>query len=245
MKQILITARLVFQQAWRGNLLPGMLLVMLPLFYAAWAFETANPGFQTGFIADVSGSAMTIIAGLLVVVLGYEHFYWPASQHTPWFYFSRIGKRSYFAAGRFLGVLAVVFAALLIAAAVFMVMLRLSEGFWFVSLLTTALLVFYEAALMGAIFQLLAAFSSKLLATGGLLVIFVSGHNLPGLRASLDFAGVAGDILLAVLPDLAMFRGAWFSGGDFAVLVSVSLYAILQALFYLAATGLILQRRDL
>ncbi len=249
MKQLLTISRLVFKKAWRGNLLPAMILVMLPLFYAAWAFEAANPGFQTGFLADVCGSTMSLLAGILIVILGFEHFFWRGEQRTPWFFFTRVGNRAVFAAGKFIGVAGVLFAALFSSAVVFLLMMLLSEGQWFVSLLTTALLVFYESALLCAVFQLLAAVVSKLLASGCLLVIYVAGHNLDAIRDVADGYGslIAGttNFLLALLPDLGMFRSGWFSDFNLPALLFVTFYAGLQAAFYLVTTGWLLQRKDL
>ncbi len=249
MRQMLTIARLVFVKAWRGNLLPGLLLVMLPLFYAAWAFEAANPGFQTGFLADMSGSVMSLMAGILLLVTGFEHFFWPADQRTPWFFLSRSANRNTFVVGRFLGVAAVILVALLTVAAVFAFMMNYSEGQWFVSLLFTALLVFYEFAMLAAVFQLLAVVSSKLMACGGLLVIFVASHNLEGLRVLAEgygsLATLLANFLAAFLPDLGLLRGAWFTDFSPGILAAVTLYVALQTLFYLLVSGLILQQKDL
>lgn len=249
MRQLLTISKLVFVKAWRGNLLPGLILVLLPLLYAAWAFEAENPGFQTGFIADVSGSIMSLLAALLLVILGFEHFFWPAEQRIPWFFLSRTGNRSVFAAGKFVGVASVLFVALFSTALIFFVMMLFSEGQCFFSLLITAVLVFYEAALICAVFQLLAAVSSKLTACGCLLVIYVVGQNLSAIRAMVDAYGsvavVIANFLLALLPDLSLFNSCWYSDFNLPALFFVTAYAALQTTLYLAVTGLILQRKDL
>lgn len=249
MKQFLTISQLVFIKAWRSNLLPALVLVMLPLFYAAWAFESTNPGFQTGFLADLSGSTMSLLAGMLIFFLGLEHFFWPADQKTPWFFLSRAGGRSLFATGKLVGVAGVLFAALSVFSLVFFLMMFFSEGRWFFSLLTTTLLVFYEATLLAAVLQLLAAIFSKLLAGGCLLVIYVASHNLDNLRTAAGAFGSlpegAATVIFALLPDLGLFRGVWYTDFSLPIMLYVTCYTCLQLAFYLAMTGIILRRQDL
>lgn len=248
MLQFYAICRLVVVKAWRGNLLPGLVLVFLPLFYAAWAFENANPGFQTGFIADLGGSVMSLMAGILVIVSGFEHFFWAATQHTPWFFLSRPVDRTLFTAGRFVGFAMVLAFALLAAALMFSLLMFATEGHLFFHLFMTALMVFYEFAMLAAVFQLLAVFASRLLACGALLIVFVVGHNLDGIRslfADSSAAAAVFEILAVLLPDLSVFRGGWFAGLQIVPLLTVSAYAVLQTAFYLLLTGGLLQRRDL
>ncbi len=248
MLQFFTICRLVVVKAWRGNLLPGLILVFLPLFYAAWSFESANPGFQTGFIADLSGSVMSLMAGILVIVSGFEHFFWATAQRTPWFFLSRPVDRTLFAAGRFAGFAVVLAFALLAAALMFSLLMLASEGRLFFQLFMTALMVFYEFAMLAAVFQLLAVFSSRLLACGALLIVFVVGHNLDGIRSLfVDSSAAAAvfEVIAVLLPDLSVFRGGWFAGLQVVPLLMVSVYAVLQTAFYLLLTGGLLQRRDL
>ena len=248
MLQFYTICRLVVVKAWRGNLLPGLVLVFLPLFYAAWAFENANPGFQTGFIADLSGSVMSLTAGILVIVSGFEHFFWATARHTPWFFLSRPVDRTLFVTGRFVGFALVLAFALLAAALMFALLMFAGEERLFFQLFMTALMVFYEFAMLAAVFQLLAVFSSRLLACGALLLVFVAGHNLDGIRslfADSPLAAAVFEVLAVLLPDLSVFRGGWFAGLQMAPLLLVTAYAALQTGFYLLLTGSLLQHRDL
>ncbi len=248
MLQFYTICRLVVVKAWRGNLLPGLILVFLPLFYAAWAFENANPGFQTGFIADLSGSVMSLMAGILVIVSGFDHFFWAAVQRTPWFFLSRPVDRTLFAAGRLAGFAVVLAFALLTAALLFSLLMFASEGRLFFQLFMTALMVFYEFAMLAAVFQFFAVFSSRLLACGALLLVFVAGHNLDGIRSLFADSSVGMaifEVFAVLMPDFSVFRGGWYAGVQFAPLLMVSAYAVLQTVFYLLLTGGLLQRRDL
>lgn len=249
MKQVMTIGKLVFLKAWRSNFMLALLLLILPLFYAAWLFEAANPGFQTGFLADMGGSIMSLLAGVLILVLGIEHFYWPAEQRLPWFILSRVNDRRLLVIGKFAGVALVLSLSLLITGGGLVLLLRLSEGEWFLSLLSTALLVFFEYALFAAIFQLFATMMAKMPAFGSLLLIYFAAHNFEQL---LSFAEAQGYLtsfpvacIVAFLPDAGLFRGNWFSDLNFVAMLTISGYAFLQTSFYLLCAGMILQKKDL
>lgn len=250
MKQLLTIARLVFIKAWRSNLILALLLIMLPLVLAAWSFEAANPGFQTGFLTDIGGSIMSLFAGMLLVILGFDHLFWACEQNTPWFYLSRVGNRCVFPGGKFAGIAGVLFVALAAAGTIFTLFLRLNTGLWFVAPITLALMIFCEFSLLGAVLTLLATFTSRLMAFAALLIVFVTGHNLEAIRTTVAAYGssvlsVGVEIFLALLPDFALFRIAWFADFHPAQLLLAVLYSLLMVAFYLFAAGMVLQRKDL
>lgn len=250
MKQLLTIARLVFVKAWRSHLVYALLLIMLPILLAAWSFEVANPGFQTGFLTDVGGSVMSLFAGMLMVVLGFDHLFWAREQNTPWFYLSRAGNRCIFPGGKFAGITSILFIALLGVALTFTLFLRYNTGLWFMAPGIMALMIFFEFSLLGAALTLLATFASRLLAFGALLIIFVAGHNLDAVRTTVESYGspvlnVVTEILLVLLPDFALFRTVWFADIQPLKLLLVSLYCLLMVSSYLFAAGMVLQRKDL
>ncbi len=249
MKQILTIGRLVFLKAWRSNFMLALLLLMLPLFYAAWLFETSNPGFQTGFLADIGGSLMSFLSGVLILILGIEHFYWPVEQRLPWFFLSRLRDRRIFVIGKFLGVALVLFFSLLVTGVGLVFLLRMSEGEWFFSLLFTALLVFFEYAMFAAVFQLFAVFMTRLSAFGSLLLVYFAGHNCNLLLSLSEAYGrltaLPTAFMLAFLPDTGLFRDNWFAVPSLATVLGITSYALLQTFFYLLCAGMILQKKDL
>lgn len=250
MRQLLTIAKLVFIKVWRNHLIPALFLIMLPLLLAAWSFESANPGFQTGFLADLGGGLMSLFAGLLVIIIGYDHLFWACEQNTPWFYLSRTGNRALFAGGRFAGTAGVLFVALALAAAIFTLFLRLNTGVWLILPSVLAVLVFCEFALLGSVITLLAAFMTRLPALGVILVIYAVGHNSDAIRMAAEnhsspLLNLALTVALAIIPDFSLFRSAWFVEPQAVELMLAALYAAGQAMFYLVAAGIVLQRRDL
>lgn len=250
MNQALIVAELVILKALRSKLLPAMLLLLVPFLIAAWGFEANNTGFQSGFAVDIGGSFLAVFAAILLLTMAVEHFYWPGGQAVPWFYLSRIGDRTVFIAGKFMGVAGVLFLGQLLAALTLLLVFRASSGIWPLQILTSAFMVFLEFSLLGAVLSLLALVSSKVLATGSILLIYVTGHNLEILRRAVDSVGskpltTAHEIILTAVPDFSLFRYARLEALQFAEVAMITLYALLMIAVYLVLAGMVMRRKDL
>lgn len=250
MSQILIIAELVLLKALRGKLLLAMLLLLIPFLVAAWGFEVNNIGFQSGFAVDLGGSLLAVFAAILMLIMASEHFFWSDGQAVPWFYLTRIGDRTRFIAGRFIGVAGVLFLGLLLASLALLLVFGLSSGVWPCEILLSAFMVFLEFSLLGAALALLALFCSRIMATGSLLFIYVVGHNLEMVRAAVDsyasrILTTLLEICLTAVPDFSLFRYARLASLQLTEVVMVTVYALLMISVYLVMAGMLMRRKDL
>lgn len=250
MNQILIVAELVIKKALRGKILPALLLLMLPFLVAAWGFEAGNPGFQSGFAVDLGGSLLAVFAAILLVSLASEHFYWADGQNAPWFYLTRIADRTNFIAGKFAGVTAVLFFAMLLGAVVILLALGSSSGIWPLEILSTAFMIFLEISVLGAVLAFLSIICSRILAAGSLLLVYVAGNALETIRITVETSGsklltTLVEFLLVFVPDLSLFRFARIAPLQLPEIALVSLYALMMISVYLILAGMFMRRQDL
>lgn len=249
MNQILLIAELVIVKAWRRRVFAAVFLLMIPFLVAAWMFEATNPGFQSGFSADLGGSLLAVFAAVLMIMLASEHFFWAGDVEPPWFFLTRIRSRSALFCGRFAGVAAVMFVSLLWAALAMLLIFKFSSGVWNIAIFPVAYMVFLEFATMAAVLSFLAGLFSRLLCAGLCLLIFVAGHSLDSIRQTIDSAGSGmfsniSEVFLTVIPDLSLFRYSRLAGLSMHEIMLVTLYAIIMMAAWLIASGISLHRRD-
>lgn len=245
-KQVLLTAKTVLLKSFRSNLLFGTILLMLPFIWGSWIFEQNNPGFQTGFIADLGTIFVSVFAFLLTLILSLEHIFWVKEGHSSYFYLSRMSP-GLLPLSKFLGVVCTVGLAL-----IFMVLLLI--GFMFFNTGTIILYPFYigfsvfmQVALVVSVFSLFSAFLPKLTAISLMIILYLVGLETDTARLfveslELGFLVVPTEALFALLPDFSLFR---FESESISALFLIVLYALFQSLFYLVAGGKILSKKDL
>lgn len=250
MNQILIVAELVVKKALRGKILWALLLLTLPFLVAVWGFEAGNPGFQSGFVVDLGGSMLSVFTAILLLILASEHFYWADGQNAPWFYLIRIGNRTHFIAGKFAGVTAVLFFALLLAALAMLLAFGLSSGVWPLEILSTAFMIFLEISVLGAVLALLSIICSRILAVGSLLLVYVAGNGLETIRTTVDALDskvltTLAELLLVFVPDFSLFRFARLAQLQLTEIAMISFYALMMVAVYLIIAGMVMRRQDL
>lgn len=250
MRTSLIIAKLILIKAWRRHLVSSLVLLLTPALIAAWGFEAANPGFQTGFIKDMAGMFMSFFAALLLLVLAYDHCHWPDDNNPPWFYMSRCKSRSELTVGRFGGICSAIFAGLAVIATTFLLFMRLVSGFWFFELYIIAVLKFMQFMLLTAMVIMFSQLMSKLLSLGAIILIWVAGISSDLIRQVLEAENLHPLIfepLLALLPDLTLFNTSTliFEPALLLFLLAALIYSLFMSGFYLMLADMLFIRRDL
>jgi ABC-2 type transport system ATP-binding protein len=246
LRQALLAAMVILKGALRSNLALGSILLMLPFIWASWAFEQANPGFQTGFIVDMGSIFLSAFSVLLSVALALEHLYWPRAGHTPYFHLSRMSTTTYLFS-RFIGVLGVVAPATLTLAAILMGFMYFTTGTLVIYPLLIGVSVASQTILSLALLSLLACFAPRLASLALLLIFFVLGMELETVRAFAESLNVGiveflSEVALVFLPDFSILT--FQSASAYNLLASLC-YSAFQGLFYLFLGGQILASRDL
>lgn len=250
MKTSLTIAKLIFIKAWRRHLMSSLVLLMAPVLIAAWGFETANPGFQTGFIKDMAGTLMNFFAALLLLVLAYDHCHWPDDKNLPWFYMSRCKSRSELTFGRFGGICSVIFAGLVVIASAFLLFMRLVNGYWFFELYIIAALKCMQFMLLTALVILFSQLMSRLLSLGAAILIWVAGISSDLIRQVLEaenFHPFIFEPIMALFPDLTLFDTSTliFEPVLLFFLLAVLIYTFFMSGFYLLLADMLFIRQDL
>ena len=249
MNSSLIIAKLILIKAWRRHLVASVLLLLAPVLLAAWGFETANPGFQTGFVKDMAGMFMNFSAALLLLVLAYDHCHWRDNKTPPWFYMSRCKSRSELTVGQFSGICAVIFMGLTVIATAFLLFMRLASGYWFFELYVIAALKFMQFMLLTALAILFSQLMSKLLSLGAVILVSVAGVSSELIRQIFEtenFHPLVFEPLMALLPDLTLYNTSTliFEPALWFFLAATMIYSLFMTGFYLLLADMIFSRRD-
>lgn len=242
LNQIFETAKVVFTASLRKNLIIASLLIMAPLLFSAWLFETSNPGFQTGFILDAGSGLMSLLAIIVIAILGFDQLFWVCEQPTPWFYFSRLKSRILFPIGKFLGISFVLGIILLAFSFLLSLLIYFTSGSLILLPFKIAFIVWSEYSLLLSVLILFSTFLSKLMAVGMMITVYFIAQSSAFLLNSLPkwFA----EILLTVLPSANLFEAA-IESDQLTVLLFVFLYALFMSAFYITLAGWVLKRKDL
>ena len=241
-KQVYEIARVVVVSSLRKNVITASLLIMLPLLLAAWLFEASNPGFQSGFVLDAGGGLMAFLAVVIIVVLSFEHLFWPSEQTTPWFYFSRQNSRILFPLGKFCGVSFVLIFVLGVFSLLLSLLIYFTSGSFLLSSFKAAFLVWLEYSVFFSVFVFFSTFLSRLMSVGMMLPFFFMSHSLSYIKTILNYW--VAEILLIFFPDAEMFDVLLESGDAYAFLLLLA-YSAFISLFYITLASLILRKKDL
>lgn len=242
LRQLWEVAKTVIIASYRKNIIFASWLVMLPLLLAAWLFEKANPGFQSGFILDSGSGLMAIASIILLGVLGFEHLFWPGEQPTPWFYFSRLNSRIIFPAGKFVGISIVLLSILIDFAIMLFLLVGLTSDTWMILPFKMAVMVWAEYSLLFSVFVFLTTFLSRLMSVGMMIPVFFTAYSTSYLKTFLPNA--VAEVVLAFIPNAGVFDAVIESADLFAFFAAI-LYSIIMSIFYIVLAGYSLRSIDL
>ena len=241
-KQVYEIAKVVVVSSLRKNIVTASLLIMLPLFLAAWLFEVSNPGFQSGFVLDVGSGLMAFLAVVIFGTLSFEHLFWPSEQTTPWFYFSRQNSRILFPLGKFCGVSFVLVLVLAVFSLLLSLLVYLTSGSFIFSPFKAAFAIWLEYSVFFSVFVFFSTFLSRLMSVGMMLPFFFMAHSLSYIKTSFNYW--AAEIFSAFLPDAELFDILIEQGNLYSFLM-ISVYSLFISMFYITLAGLVLRQKDL
>ena len=242
LNQIYEIAKILFTASLRKKLILASILIILPLLFAFWIFETSNPGFQSGFVLDAGSGIMSFLSIIIISVLAFEQLFWVSEQQTPWFYFCRLKSRILFPIGKFLGISSVLGIILLVFATLLFLLIGFTSDSFISLPFKIAFMVWAEYSLFLSIIVLFSTFLTKLMSVGMIITVFFISQSASYLRNM--FPGWLSEILLLFFPDAGIFETA-IESNDIAAIFLAFIYSVFMSSFYITLAGWVLNRKDL
>lgn len=233
-------AKYIFLSSIRNKLILGSLLLILPIIYASWLIEINNPGFQTGFLADMGSFFIESFIAILALILVFSKFN-ENNKSTNYFILSRINNNLY-PSGIFIGIIL----SILPAVVILILALYAFTGFSGKALsylCITGITSFCKIALSVSVFMLLNTKFKKIISFGLLIIYFVFfnigqiSNSISNYHFILQFPI---QILITFLPDYSIFNARYESFD----LIWLILYTLSQSSIYLYISGLIFDKKD-
>jgi ABC-type transport system involved in multi-copper enzyme maturation permease subunit len=251
---IAIIARNTTRELLRSKLLYNV-LVFAALFIAGSLFVAQlTVGNWVRVIVDMGLSAMELAGALIAVIIGVGIVAGEVQRKTILPTLAKPVARWAFCLGRYLGLVLLLLANVLVMTAVLAAVLDLA-GYALTTVdVQAAGLIAVELAVMAALALLFASFSTPILASSYAFAFFVIGHMLPDLRTFADrsksnAARTVAHALYAVLPDLELLNlkaqaanGLSVAGG---FVWRSAAYGLTYAAIVLVLSMVIFSRRDL
>lgn len=251
---IAVIARNTARELLRSKLLYNV-LVFAALFIAGSLFVAQlTVGNWVRVIVDMGLSAMEIAGALIAIVIGVGIVAGEVQRRTILPTLAKPVARWAFCLGRYLGLVLLLVANVVVMTAVLALVLKLA-GYELTPIdAQAAALIAVELAVLAALALLFASFSTPILASSYAFALFVIGHMLPDLRLFADrsksgAARTVAGAFYAILPDLEMLNLKAQAANGLGVNASFvwrsAGYGLAYAAVVLVLSMLIFSRRDL
>jgi ABC-type transport system involved in multi-copper enzyme maturation permease subunit len=252
-RKVLAIALNTFRETVRDKILYTLLVFAFAMIGSAAILIRISARAESRIILDLGLAAISLIGVLMAIFVGITLVYKEVDRRTIYTIIAKPIHRYQFILGKYFGLLTTL---LVNVAAMGLALLLLHwavQGRWAWSLLPAIWLTYAELAVVTALAVLFSAFSTPVLSATYALSLFLIGrlsNDLVTFLGQMPSAFVRGLAvgLYYILPNLRIFdvRGQVAAGQipDLRWVAGATAYGILYALFLLAATMLIFQRRD-
>lgn len=243
-----------FLEAVRSRLLLGTMFLVLPLMVSTWLLDVYQVGLQVKVVKDLGLNLMSGFGLLIVLFVSLDQIIPDIERRSISFILTRVGNRQAYVVGRFLGVALTLAFFHGVMAGFLTAMLRWHDQAWFWEVPLGAFVVWLKQCVLVAVVLFLTTFATKIVVISLSVLTYVLGHILDIFRMLLDrkgspVLGWLGEAAMAVVPDFSLFELKVAVIHEFPIQASavgfLALYSLCVALFFLAAGGTILARRDL
>lgn len=253
MRKVLAIALNTFRETVRDKILYTLLVFAFAMIGSAAILIGISVRAEGRILQDLGLAAISLIGVLMAIFVGITLVYKEVDRRTVFTVLSKPIERYQFILGKYLGLLTTLLVNVAAMAAGLLLLARGLGGPWVWILLPAIWLIYVELAVVTALAVLFSAFTTPVLSATFTLCLFVIGRLSGDLVTLLSQMGGAALRWTAValyylLPNLGLFdiKGQVVLGQapDPGWVMGATAYGFLYAVFLLAGTALIFQRRD-
>ncbi|MFO0728865.1 MAG: ABC transporter permease subunit [Myxococcota bacterium] len=253
MNPISVIAANTFRQVVRERLFYNLLVFGVGMIVFSGLVGALTFGHAARVVCSIGLSGVSFVLDLVALLVGVALIHQEIDRKTLFVVLTRPLHRWQYAAGRYLGLVAVLATALAGLSLIFALALTLAKGSFGANEAMALLLSFPEAAIIGAFALVLSAFSTPTLSAGlgiGFWIICSTTDDLVRLsRNSGPVAESLAKFAYYALPSLARFNlreaAVYQQAIPWADTAAALVYGGLYAAFLASLAGLILSKRDM
>lgn len=251
--RIWVLAMNTYREAVRDQLLYNLLLFAGLMIGSSILLAQVQVGHDDRLYRDVGLSSIAFFGVLIAIFVGINLVHREISTKTVYTMLSKPVQRWEFLFGKYVGLLSLLAVEVAIMSACFLGVLWLKGAEFYVGLLWSILLIYFELALVTAVAIFFSSFTTPYLAGMFTVALWIIGHLLGDLRAFGSRSDVPGlkalmEALYWTLPNLDRLDiKADASAGnpiELARVGAAALYAWLYSFVLMAGAMLLFQRRD-
>jgi ABC-type transport system involved in multi-copper enzyme maturation permease subunit len=248
-----VLAMNTYREAVRDKLLYNLLLFAGLMIASSILLAQVQVGYDDRLYRDVGLSSIAFFGVLIAIFVGINLVHREIATKTVYTMLSKPVQRWEFLFGKYVGLLSLLAVEVAIMSACFLTVLWAKGSEFYVGLLWSILLIYFELALVTAVAIFFSSFTTPYLAGMFTVALWIIGHLLGDLRAfgsRSDLPGLKAlmEALYWTLPNLDRLDiKADASAGNPIELARVggaALYAWLYSFVLMAGAMLLFQRRD-
>ena len=253
MNRTLLVALATYRETVRRRVFLAAIGFSVLIFVAPLVAIPLASGQKETLVKDIGLSFINVFGVLLAILMSTSLVHDEIDRRTVYTLLARPVRRRDYLVGKYLGLTLMSAANVAIMTTAFIAILSVTLGRIEWPLLASALLTFFEIAVVTAVAVLLTTVSTPLLAACASLLFFVAGHFVGDLHAfGEQFSGPGGRSVLRVvslvLPNLENLNAkgelVYGSGVSLAFLAFSASYAACYAGLLLFLSALLFERRE-
>ncbi|MBF0544632.1 MAG: hypothetical protein HQM08_09370 [Candidatus Riflebacteria bacterium] len=243
-----------FLELFRNRFFLAILILVLPLPAIAILMDPYKLGFQVKIVKDLGIDIMSVFGFLVVLFVSFEQIIPDIERKSVYFILSRIGNRTSYVFGRFLGIIFALGLFHFVFSSFLFFFLRMYGEGWFWEVFSGGFVLFMKHCVWLSMILFFVTFTSKIVALSLGILFYALGHVLDVLRMLIEknesgFLSWICEVISLLIPDFSLFEAnltvVHEMNFQFPVFLFLFLYSIAVSTFFLAAAGKILTRRDL
>lgn len=254
LKQIILVAFQSIKFSVRNRIIPGMIILFLPILLGLHFLNYHNFAFQIKFLKDISLLFLTLFAGIILLYMASEQMFWFENGKVPYLVVTRMKSRFNLVVGIAFGITITVSLSLLLSAVSMLIFLKISNGIWFWELIPSVVLLSFQFFLMTSVLSFFSSFlpKSSALSLGILVYLIGNIHSSIAVSIGNSLGNSAAEfyrVISIVFPDFSIFDLREIMIHDYHISLpafcSIILYSIFTSMFFLTISSIVVNQKDL